>query len=142
MMHMSPGGLLKLEAREAVELKAYRDVRGIPTIGVGHTSMAGPPRVTIPMVITRDEALKILARDLGQYEDAVNHAIKKPMTQNQFDAMTSLAYNIGAGGFIGSAAAHFFNEGNIEAAANAFLKWEHPASLVERREGERKQFLS
>lgn len=141
-MKTSDHGRAKIEQREGFVLHAYRDSRGIPTIGVGHTSMAGAPHVYMGLHITRDEADRILARDLVQFEDAVNHAIKKPMTQNEFDAMVSLAFNIGAHGFTGSTVVHRFNLGEKDGAADAFLMWEHPPSLRGRREDERRQFLS
>ena len=58
-MQTSVHGQQKIEQREGVVLKAYRDQRGIPTIGVGHTSAAGPPHVQMGMVISRDEAGQI-----------------------------------------------------------------------------------
>lgn len=127
--------------REGVRLKAYQDVRGIWTIGVGHTSAAGPPSVFQGLTIPQEEAEIIFARDVRQYEVGVTAVLKLPATQWQFDAMGSLCYNIGVGGFAGSTVVHKFNLGDIKGAANAFLMWERPAVLRARREAERLQFL-
>lgn len=141
-MKTSEAGRQAIMRREGVRLHAYKDQRGIWTIFVGHTSAAGAPHVCKGMSGTMAEADETLSRDLLQFEDAVNHAVKKPMMQNEFDAMVSLAFNIGAHGFTGSTVVHRFNLGEKEAAADAFLMWEHPPSLKRRREDERRQFLS
>lgn len=140
-MEMSANGLKALMQREGVRLKAYQDQRGIWTIGVGHTSMAGPPSVFRGSTLTEQEAEDLFARDVQKYTTGVNDAIKKTPNQNQFDAMVSLCYNIGVGGFTGSSVVHRYNLGDYQGAADAFLMWEKPASLVSRRIAERKQFL-
>ena len=140
-MQMSANGLKALMQREGVRLKAYQDQRGIWTIGVGHTSMAGPPSVFRGLTLTEAEVEAIFAHDVAKYATGVAEAINKPATQSQFDAMTSLCYNIGVGGFTGSTVVHKFNLGEVQGAADAFLMWEKPSSLVSRRVAERKQFL-
>lgn len=140
-MQISDAGLKALMAREGVRLKAYQDVRGIWTIGVGHTSAAGHPSVFQGLTITQAEAESIFAADVRKYAAGVTEAIKWPATQCQYDAMVSLCYNIGVGGFTGSTVVHKFNLGNIQGAADAFRMWEKPSVLASRRESERKQFL-
>jgi lysozyme len=146
-MNMSASGRKKLTAREGVRLKAYKDSVGILTIGIGHTSMAGPPKVTSGMTITNAESDAIFARDLVKYENAVNKAVKVPLTQNQFDALTSLCFNIGPSAFAKSTLVKKLNAGDIQGAANAFLSWNKAGGkvipgLVTRRKAERAQFLS
>ncbi|MEJ0093845.1 MAG: lysozyme [Methylocella sp.] len=140
-MDISEKGLLALIGREGSRLKAYRDSRGIWTIGVGHTGRASPPSVHAGMTITPDEEMRILHTDLAPEIAAVNRAIRVSISQDQFDACVSLAFNIGAHGFVGSTVVHMINAGNLEAAANAFLMWDHPSELKGRREAEREQFL-
>lgn len=145
-MKTSALGVHALAQREGQVLHFYRDTRGILTIGVGHTSAAGPPAVVEGMMITATECDDILSRDLAKFEDAVNAALKTPiaqnnLSQNAFDACVSLAFNIGAPGFIGSSVARDINNGDTQGAASAFLLWEHPPELKGRREGERAQFL-
>jgi lysozyme len=137
---LSASGQVALEAREGCRLIAYHDQRGILTIGIGHTSMAGAPTVTAGMTITRTEASAIFARDLKPFVAAVNRSLRRRVSQNQFDACVSLCYNIGEGGFAGSSVVKQINLGNMAAAARDFLMWDHPASLAARREAERAQF--
>jgi lysozyme len=145
-MKTSREGLDFIIAREALKTKAYLDSGGVWTIGVGHTSAAGPPVPRSGMVITEQEAKDIFARDLVQYENAVSKALKRSPNQNQFDAMVSLCFNIGGGAFAISSVVRNFNAGNLKAASEAFLMWVKDngkviPGLVKRRELEKALFL-
>jgi lysozyme len=142
-MKMSPHGRAVLSQREGRRLVAYRDTRGVWTIGVGHSSEAGtPPPVRPGMTITAAQCDAILRGDLAPREAVLSGWLKRPATQSQFDAMLSLMFNIGAGAFKGSAVLHLFNEGRLAEAADAFLHFDHPAELAGRRKAERAQFMS
>jgi len=141
-MDISPAGLLALAGREGIRTLTYRDSRGILTCGVGHTAAAGPPIPEIGMELTHQQALDLFHKDLKQYVAEVNRAVKVRCTQNQFDAMVSLAFNIGVNGFAGSSVVRDINQHYIQAAANAFLMWDHPEELLGRRKAERLQFLT
>lgn len=141
-MKTSKAGLKTLEAREGVRLKAYKDSVGIWTIGVGHTSMAGPPVVTPKLTITSDECDEIFARDIAKYEATVNSAVKVPISQTEFDALVSLCFNIGQGGFSKSSVVKRLNSGDRAGAAKAFLMWNKPKEIIGRRTGEMRQFIS
>lgn len=150
-MKTSSAGRALIESREGVVLTAYRDDAGILTIGVGHTSAAGAPRVTAGMTITLQEARDILSRDLAIFEAAVNVVVKVPLVQNEFDALVSLAFNIGAGAFKGSTLLRKLNAGDRKGAADQFLVWNKITvgkkkvvsnGLSNRRKAERQQFLS
>jgi len=65
MRKMNETGLEHLKRWEGLRLQAYQDVKGIWTIGYGHTSAAGKPFVQKGMTITAREAEEMLARDLG-----------------------------------------------------------------------------
>jgi lysozyme len=136
-LKISAAGIAAISQREGVRTRAYQDVRGIWTIGVGHTG----PEVHAGLVWTMAQVDAALAKDLGWAEAAVNEDITHPLTQNQFDALVSLTYNIGAAGFAGSSVRRQLNLGNVQVAADDFLMWEKPAVLRARREGERRQFL-
>ena len=138
---VSPAGRAALMAREGCRLTAYRDSVGVPTIGVGHTGRSGPPPVALGMTVTHQEAEAIFAADLAPFEGAVVRAVTAPLTQNQFDALVSLAFNIGARGFAGSTVVHKIGAGDYTGAADAFLMWVHPPELASRRRAERAQFL-
>src|SRR5204862_725991 len=74
LMNTTLEGRSLIEAREGVRLKAYRDSVGIWTIGVGHTSAAGPPAVVPGLGLTAAQASDILRQDLAQFARAVAQA--------------------------------------------------------------------
>ena len=146
-MRTSAAGRKAITEREGVRLRAYQDSVGIWTIGVGHTSAAGPPTVTKGLNITAALADQILTRDLSIFEKAVNNSVTVPLNQNEFDALVSLAFNIGAGAFQKSTLLKELNKGNRKAAADQFLRWNRAGGkvlkgLTNRRKAEREQFLS
>jgi lysozyme len=63
---------------------AYPDSRGIPTIGIGYMSMAGPPHVYWGLMITDDQVKAILTQDLAPIEATINACVHVPINQNQF----------------------------------------------------------
>jgi lysozyme len=138
-MKTSAAGRQAIIQREGVRLHAYRDSRGLWTIGVGHYS--GSPYFTRWSSWTMAQVDAALASDLAPVEQAVNQSIKRPITQNQFDACSSLAFNIGISGFAGSSVVKMINVGDMATAANDFLLWDTPRELLARRESERAQFL-
>lgn len=131
---------------EGCKLTAYVCPAGVLTIGVGHTSAAGAPRVTAGMRITQQEADAILASDLGRFEKAVTGAVRVPLTSNQFAALVSLAFNIGTGAFQSSTLVRLLNAGDTAGAAQQFARWNRAGGrvlrgLTRRREAERALFL-
>lgn len=140
-MKTSAAGRAAIAQREGNKLKAYRDTKGIWTIGVGHTAAAGAPAPKAGMTITAAQSDEILSRDLADTEAAVNSAIKVPVSQKQFDAMVSLAFNIGSGGFKKSTVVKRLNAGDVAGAASAFMMWNKPPEIIGRRQTEQKQFL-
>lgn len=147
VMRVSVNGRHLLSQREGNKLKAYKDGGGVWTIGVGHTSMAGEPHVTPGLTITAQQSDEILSRDLAKFEDAVRDAVKVSMTQNEFDALVSLTFNIGEGAFEKSTLLKKLNAKNKAEAADQFLVWNKDngkvvAGLTTRRKAERKQFLT
>jgi lysozyme len=139
-------GIDLIKRFEGLELTAYKCSAGVWTVGYGHTSAAGMPKVEKGMKITVKEAEDILVRDLIKYEQAVTTAVNKLPTQNQFDAMVSLCFNIGPEAFAKSTLVRRFNEGDIAGAADAFLMWNKGGGkvlqgLVNRRKEEQALFL-
>jgi lysozyme len=105
-MKTSDSGRKFIEEFEGLFLQAYDDeddhivkpggrVYGTLTIGYGHTSDAGPPRVYVGMTITKEVADAILTADLASVEIEVEHLVKVPLNQNQFDALVSFQFNTG-----------------------------------------------
>jgi lysozyme len=121
-MKISAAGIAAIKQREGSRTTAYPDTRGIWTIGVGHTG----PEVHRGLVWTQEQVDAALEKDLGWAEAAINEGVTAPLTQNQFDALVSLTYNIGAGGFRGSSVRKQLNLRNYRAAAQDFLMWDKP----------------
>ena len=81
---------------EGVKLNAYLDQVGIPTIGVGFTFYPGTgKKVKMGDKITQLECDQIFDKIIKLYEEGVNGAVKVVLTQNQFNALVSLCFNIG-----------------------------------------------
>lgn len=148
-MKTSQAGIDLIKKFEGLKLKAYPDpgTGGEPwTIGYGTTSSAGVGKVTKGMSITEVQAESMLVRSLVAYEKAIKAALKNPPTQNQFDALVSFAYNVGQANMRASSVVKFFNAGQVEKAADAFLLWNKAAGkvmngLTRRRQAERQLFL-
>lgn len=135
-------GRAALVSREALKTRAYKDSVGVWTIGVGHTSAAGDPKVAPGMVITEAEALEIFDRDLRQYEAAVDGSVKVSLADHERDALVSICYNIGPGGFRKSTFLKRLNEGDRAGCAKAIMSWVKPPEVTSRRTAERDQFLT
>lgn len=146
VLKTSAQGRKLISQREGNELQAYKDSVGIWTIGVGHTSAAGSPQVTPGLKITAEQSDDILSKDLALFEQGVRDIVKVPLAQREFDALVSLAFNIGLGAFGKSTLVKKLNAVDKAGAANEFPKWNKAggrplAGLTKRREAERKQFL-
>jgi len=134
-------GLGHLKRWEGLRLAAYQDVKGVWTIGYGHTAGAGKPYVHKGMTITADEAEAMLARDLGQYERTVTESVKVPLNDNQFAALVSFCYNVGVSAFRRSTLLKKLNKGDYEAVPAELMKWtrsgnKYPKGLKNRRAAE------
>jgi len=123
MRKINDEGIAHLKRWEGCRLTAYKDPKGIWTIGYGHTSAAGKPYVHKDMKITQQQAEEMLLRDLGQYERAVETGVKVPLTDNQFAALVSFCYNVGAGAFAKSTLLKKLNRGDYEAVPVELAKW-------------------
>jgi GH24 family phage-related lysozyme (muramidase) len=145
---VSAKGLAFLIAEEGFIPHAYNDPAGHATFGVGHLLHLGPVTQadraqwgTKARPKPRALVERVLREDLAQYERAVREAVNRPLTPHQFDALLSLAFNIGTGGFRRSTVVKRLNAGDFRGAADAFLMWNKPAILIPRRRRERELFL-
>lgn len=87
---------------EGLRLKAYKDSIGLFTIGAGTTIYPDGRKVRVGDVITEEQAYEYLEHDVRTRAEFLNRMISFPVTQNQYDAMMSLIYNIGIGAFANS----------------------------------------
>lgn len=140
-MMISNNGIEFIKQFESLRFKAYLCPAGKWTIGYGHTC-----NVKEGDVINSDTAEKLLRADLVGFEKDVNRLIKVNVTQNQFDALISLVFNIGTRAFSTSTLLRLLNQGEYTAAANQFTRWKTSngkelLGLVRRRRAEMELFL-
>ncbi len=131
-----------IKKHESLRLDAYLPTpNDVWTIGYGHTKTAKPG-----MKITAAKAEELLCGDLAWVEASIAKNVKVPLTQNQYDALASLIYNIGATAFAKSTLLKMLNQGDYHGAADQFLRWDKQKGktlrgLTRRREEERMLFL-
>lgn len=129
---------------ESCRLTAYRDQRGIWTCGWGATG----PDISARTHWTQEQADARFDKDLEVRVKQLNTFLEEaPTTQDQFDALLSLGYNIGMGALKGSTALRKHIVGDYEGAAKSILMWNKTngqpnKGLTRRREAERKLYLS
>lgn len=97
-MKISQKGLDLLKRFEGVRLKPYLCPAGIPTISIGCTYYPDGTKVRMTdPEITQAKATEIFLNVLKHYESSVDSFTRDDITQNQFDALVSFAYNVGTG---------------------------------------------
>lgn len=119
----------------------------VPTIGYGQTEYSDGTKVKMGDTITREDAkmqLQIITRQ--KYADALGKCVKVPLSQNEYDAFLSLAYNIGPGAFCGSTLVKKLNQKDYAGACSQILRWKYQKGkvlkgLVNRRQKEYKLCL-
>lgn len=146
-MQISNKGIELIKRFEGLELKAYQDSVGVWTIGYGWTQPVDGKKIGPCMVIDHATADRLLKCGVVQYEQGVNQLVKVNITQGQFDALVSFAYNLGLRSLSTSTLLQKLNAGDKQGAANEFGRWVNAGGkrlegLVKRRAAERETFLS
>ena len=146
-MHISPSGIDLICNFEGKRLTAYDDGVGVWTIGFGTTVYPNGIKVMKGDTCTEAQAKTYMAHDLKKFEATVNKAVTVQLNQNQFDALVSLAYNIGTNAFSKSTLVKKLNANDIRGAADQFDVWVNAGGkrmqgLVNRRTKEKALFLS
>jgi len=144
---LSAAALVGIVAQEGYSDKAIIPVKGdVPTIGFGTTGGVRLGDTTNP-----PKALARALQDVQQYEGAIKRCVKVPLHQHEYDAYTSLAYNIGPTAFCGSSLVKKLNAEDYPGACNEILRWNRfqgrdcslpgsgCAGLAARRESEYRQ---
>jgi lysozyme len=147
--HISDRGMEFLIREEGVRRYAYNDPAGHATFGVGHLIHEGPVTVadarewgTREKPSSMRRVKRVLRRDLKRFEKVVRRAVKVPLKPFEFDALVSLAFNIGVAGFAHSTVVRELNQGHRRKAADAILLWKKPEILLPRRRREKRLFLT
>lgn len=125
---------------EGARNKAYKDSRGLWTIGVGHLIKADEQHL-INTTLTDSQVEDLLKSDLRWCSEAVESSVRVPLQQNQFDALYSLCFNIGETNFKKSTVVKKINDNDMQGAAEAILMWSKQPELLPRRKREKALFL-
>ncbi len=159
-MKVSKAAIDMIKHHEGVRTKPYRCPALLWTIGVGHviepthTAVKYEERRHLPIpagwdrVLTMDEVDGILSQDLGRFERGVVRLCPAAVgNQGIFDSLVSFAFNVGLGNLQRSSLRMKTNRGELEEAADEFLKWTKAGGrvlpgLVKRRNDERALYLS
>lgn len=141
-MQLGSAGKALIQSFENCKLYAYQDQRGIWTIGWGHTLGVVPYQTC-----SQADADAWFVQDTQAAVNAVARHVDIALTQNKFDALVSLCFNIGQGSFASSTLLKDLNNNDTTNAAQQFLVWNHTngvenAGLTRRREAERALFLA
>lgn len=154
---MSQNGIHLLAEWEGLRTEVYDDAAGLPTIGVGHLltpSERDSGRVTIRghavdyrQGLSKQDVLNLLAQDLERFETALNELTTVQLTQNQFDALVSFAFNVGVQAVKTSTLLKKLNEGLYDEVPGQLRRWTKAGGqtiqgLVNRREKEIKLWQS
>lgn len=124
-------GVLLIEQFEGFEPKMYKDAVGLPTICYGTLIDTKEEQWLKTATITKDQAEVLLRRELGLIERNLNIMLKKAVTQNQFDAMVSFAYNLGIANLRASTLLKKVNKNPADATIrDEFMKWVNAGGKV------------
>ena len=146
---IGPNGLALIKQFEGFKSKAYLCPANVPTIGYGSTRYADGRKVTLKDPdITKEQGEQLLLKTLSTYEEAVDDFCIDTITQNQFDALVSFAYNLGPAALKGSTLLKLINANpnNVVPIAQNFNKWVNGGGkvlpgLVKRRAAEAELFF-
>jgi lysozyme len=129
---ISAAGLTLIRAFESCRLQAYLPTtHDVPTIGWGATCCADGAPVHLGMVWSQAQADARLAADITRFARHVDDLITGVATQwFEFDALVSLAYNIGLGAFGESTLLRLHRDGSTAATAAQFGRWNRQAGTV------------
>ena len=135
-LSISQQGINFLIAREGMITHPYNDSKGFATIGVGHllhkSKVTGADRRAWTR-FTKNDAKKLLMKDLKEtFEPKIRALVKVPLSQNEYDAICSFAFNIGVGrGFPSSEFLKELNKGHYD--GTLMLHWRRPSEIIGRR---------
>ncbi len=114
----STSAVQAVKAHEGAALVAYADPVGIPTICYGATR-----GVRLGQKATPAECEAMLKRDLTYAGKGIAQGVKRPITQDQYDALVSFVYNVGETQFYRSTLLRKLNAGDCYGAVAEFKRW-------------------
>ena len=126
----SDAGKNLIKSFEGKRLVAYDDGTGVWTIGCGTIKYPNGNAVKKGDVCTDAQVDQYFSNDLVKFENSVNSLVKVPLTQNQFDALVSFSYNVGAGNLAASTLLRKLNAKDYKGAASEFARWNKAGGKV------------
>jgi lysozyme len=124
-MRLDQKGYDLIKTFEGLSLKPYKCSAGVPTIGYGSTYYENGIKVQMSDAPITGARAEILLKNVAdRFAQKVVNLIKKPITQNQFNALVSFAFNVGSGALASSTLLKLVNENpNNAMISKEFLKW-------------------
>ena len=148
-MKSSNNGIRLIQEFEGLRLTSYLCQAGVATIGYGATYYHDGSKVKLGQTITRDQANQLLKDHLKEFEGAVIGLLNTTkVNQNQFDALVSFCFNLGAANLAKSQLLRFIKANpNDPKIVAEFLKWnraggEVSTGLVRRRKKEAQLYFT
>lgn len=148
-MKTSDNGIRLIQEFEGLRLTSYLCQAGVPTIGYGATYYADGTKVKLKEIITKDQANVLLRNTLKEFEGSVTGLLNTTkVNQNQFDALVSFCFNLGAANLAKSQLLRFIKANpNDPKIAAEFMKWnraggEVSTGLVRRRKKEAQLYFT
>lgn len=129
MYAYGPDCVRLVKASESCRLTAYKDPKGLWTIGWGH--LLPQHQDWTGLTWTQDEADSWLVRQLAQAESSVNVLVKVPLTQGQTDALVDFVYNEGVDHLADSSLLKRLNVGDYTGAGGELRYWVYAGEVVE-----------
>ena len=122
---ISQKGLDLIKQFEGVENCTYQDVAGLDTIGVGHliTAEEKASGRFASGCISDADADQLLLDDVDRTQRSIRGCVTQPLTQEQYDALVSMAYNIGPSSFCSSTLVKKINSGSYQEVPNEMMRW-------------------
>jgi lysozyme len=144
---INKAGIDLIKSFEGLKLLPYLCSAKVPTIGYGTTFYEDGRKVSLQdPQITEARAEQLLATHLGAFAAKVEKMVSVPMTDNQFAALCSFAYNCGPANLASSTLLKKMNAQDYAGAAQEFEKWNKAGGkaltgLTRRRQAEKALFM-
>lgn len=100
---------------EGLRTHGYIDIGGVPTVCYGHTGKD----INMDKIYTNEECRRLLVKDIQNHTNGILECITVPIKQEEYDAYTIFAFNVGVSAFCNSRANKLLSQNNHAAACNA-----------------------
>lgn len=143
MRRINEDGLELIKRFEGFSATVYKDVAGKATIGYGHLLKPGEKMESL----TKSEGEALLICDVAKAEQAVERLIHVPLSENEFSALVSFAFNLGSGALQRSTLRRKINDAELIDIETEWRRWvwaggRRYGGLLRRREAELALFFS